>query len=360
MRGTSTHRLRLVRLVLVCLTPLLNVVGAALTYKGVDWSSVTVEEKAGTKFKTANGTLAPLETILASSGVNTVRQRVWVNPSGGTYGLEYNLALAKRAKAAGLGVYVNLHYSDTWADPAHQTIPAGWPTDIEKLVSKLYDYTLQVANAFQKQEVAPTIISIGNEITPGFLWPTGKTPSFRNIARLLHSASAAIADSTLSPKPRIMIHLDNGWSWGTQQYFYQKVLAEGPLVASDFDMMGVSYYPFYSPNATLANLKSSLTNMASTWGKELVVVETDWPTSCPSPKYAFPSDAKGIPFTAAGQTRWMQEVAAVVASVKNGRGLFYWEPAWTRNAGLGSSCANNLMVSQDGRALSSLSVFSGI
>ena len=358
MRATSILSSQLLGSAVLRLLPLLQVSGAALTYKGVDWSSVTVEERAGTKYKTANGSVAQLEIILASNGVNTVRQRLWVNPTGGTYGLEYNLALAKRAKAAGLGVYLNLHYSDTWADPAHQTIPSGWPSDLEKLASKLYDYTLEVSNAFQKQDLAPTIISIGNEITPGLLWPTGKTPSYRNIARLLKAASTAIGDSTLRPKPRIMIHIDNGWSWGTQEYFYQKVLGEGPLLASDFDMMGVSYYPFYSPNATLANLKSSLTNMANTWGKELVVVETDWPTSCPSPKYAFPSDSKGIPFSAAGQTRWMQEVAAIVAAVKNGKGLFYWEPAWIRNAGLGSSCANNLMVSQDGRALSSMSVFS--
>lgn len=157
-----------------------------------------------------------------------------------------------------------------------------------------------------------------------------------------------------------MIHLDNGWNWGTQQYWYNTVLSQGLLLTSDFDIMGVSHYPFYNSQATLANLKSSLANMASKWGKTLIVAETDWPISCPSPAYQFPSDASSIPFSAAGQTTWMQNVAKVVASVSGGAGLFYWEPAWIDNANLGSSCANNLMVDSSGKALSSLAVFSSI
>jgi arabinogalactan endo-1,4-beta-galactosidase len=93
---------------------------AALTYKGVDWSSLLVEEAAGKTYKTTSGTTALLESILKSSGVNTVRQRLWVNPSDENYNLAYNIKLAQRAKAAGLAVYLDLHFSDTWADPAHQ------------------------------------------------------------------------------------------------------------------------------------------------------------------------------------------------------------------------------------------------
>jgi arabinogalactan endo-1,4-beta-galactosidase len=138
------------------------------------------------------------------------------------------------------------------------------------------------------------------------------------------------------------------------------VLKQDTLVSSDFDMMGVSFYPFYSASATLSALKSSLTNMANTWGKELAVVETNWPTSCPSPKYAFPSDIKSIPFSAAGQTTFITDVASVVSGVSRGVGLFYWEPAWIHNANLGSSCADNTMFSQSGQALSSLAVFQRI
>lgn len=189
----------------------LSAANAALTYKGVDWSSVIVEERAGVSYKNVNGNPLPLEQILVENGVNTVRQRVWVNPRDGNYNLDYNIALAKRAKAVGLGVYIDFHYSDTWADPAQQTIPAGWPTDIDNLSWKLYNYTLDAANRFQDEGIQPTIVSLGNEIRPGLLWPTGRIENWGNIARLLNSAAWGIKDSRLNPKPKIMIHLDNGW-----------------------------------------------------------------------------------------------------------------------------------------------------
>ena len=88
---------------------------AALTYKGVDWSSLLVEEEAGITYSNAAGAVQPLETILKNSGVNIVRQRLWNNPSDGNYDLAYNLELAQRANAAGLDVYLDFHFSDTWA-----------------------------------------------------------------------------------------------------------------------------------------------------------------------------------------------------------------------------------------------------
>ncbi|KAF3359838.1 Arabinogalactan endo-beta-1 like protein [Verticillium longisporum] len=332
---------------------------AALTYRGVDWSSTLIEERAGIKY-TNGGSAQPLEQILKANGVNSVRQRIWVNPSNGDYNLDYNLNLAKRAKAQGLSVYLTLHFSDTWADPAHQAIPSGWPSGIDDLSWRLYNYTKEVSNAFQKAGVPPAIISIGNEITSGLLFPTGKTSNFYNVARLLSSASWGIKDSTLSPKPKIMIHLDRAWDWNVQEYFYTQVLAAGPLAAGDFDQMGVSYYPFYGSGATLSALRTTLNNMASKWGKEIVVAELNWPTSCPSPAQPFPSDLRDIPFSAQGQTTFIQRVADVVSKVNKGKGLYYWEPAWMNNQALGSSCPSNTLFSWPGKALSSLSVFKNI
>lgn len=190
------------------------------------------------------------------------------------------------------------------------------------------------------------------------LFPLGSTASsFSNIARLLHSASAAIKDSNLSTTPKILIHLDNGWNWVTQKWWYTTLLAQGTFLTSDFDIMGVSFYPFYNPGATFTALKTSLTNMASTWAKMIVVSETNWPVSCPSPAYSFPSDQTSIPKSAPGQTTFVQSVASVVSSISTGGGVFYWEPAWTMNANLGSSCADNLMFDWSGVARSSLAVF---
>lgn len=96
------------------------VLGDSITYKGADISSLLMLEESGQTYKTTGGVTTALEEILASSGVNSVRQRVWVDPSDGNYNLDYNLKLAKRVKAAGMGVYLDLHLSDTWADPSHQ------------------------------------------------------------------------------------------------------------------------------------------------------------------------------------------------------------------------------------------------
>ena len=319
-------------MLLITIVPaLFALCSAALTYKGVDWSSLLIEEGAGHTYKNAAGTTQPLETILKGSGVNTVRQRLWVNPSDGNYNLAYNVKLAKRAKAAGLNVYLDMHFSDTWADPGHQTTPAAWQKyDVDDLAWEVYNYTLATMNSFQSNGVPLSIVAIGNEITAGMLFPLGqlsKSGGPYNTARFLHSASAGIKDSTISPKPLIMIHLDNGWNYNTQSSWYNNILGQGPLTASDYDIQGVSYYPFYNSAATLASLKSSLTSMRSKYGRQVQVVETDWPTSCPNPAYAFPSDAKSIPFSAAGQTQWIQSVANEVNSA-GGNGLFYWEPAW--------------------------------
>ncbi|KEY70068.1 hypothetical protein S7711_07854 [Stachybotrys chartarum IBT 7711] len=343
-------------LVVACLVPAC----AALQYRGVDWSSVRVEENAGIRYTTTSGTQQPLEQILASSGVNSVRQRIWVNPAGGVYNLDYNIDIARRAQARGLDVYIDLHLSDTWADPAHQTIPSGWPSDINNLSWRLYNYTRDVSDRLAAAGIRPSIISVGNEIRGGLLWPTGRYDQFYNMARLLNSGSWGIKDSNLNPKPRIMLHLDNGWDWGLQNWFYTELLAQGPLLLSDFDMMGVSFYPFYGPDATLANLRTTLNNMANRWGKEIVVAETNWPTSCPSPAFQFPSDVRDIPFTEAGQRTFIQRVASIVSGVRGGVGLYYWEPAWVNNQALGSSCSSNTMFAWPGRALSSLSVFSSI
>lgn len=93
---------------------------ASLQYRGADISSLIVEEDAGISYKDVNGDTEKLEDILAGHGVNTIRQRLWVNPSDGIYGLDYNLELAARMVDAGMKIYLDMHFSDTWADPSDQ------------------------------------------------------------------------------------------------------------------------------------------------------------------------------------------------------------------------------------------------
>lgn len=250
---------------------------AALTHKGVDWSSLLVEEAAGHTFTGLDGKKAPLETILSANGITTVRQRLWANPLDKKYNLDYNLRLAKRTRAANLNLYLDLHLSDTWADPSHQTPPAGWPStsDIDALAWRTYNYTLAVSNTFADASIPVSLLSLGNEITAGALFPAGQLSTSNgpyNLARLLHSAAAGVKDSKLSPKPKLMLHLDDGWDLAKQEWWYDLLLKQGPLTKADFDVQGVSYYPFYNPKATLGSLKSSPAGLKKKYGKEVMVV----------------------------------------------------------------------------------------
>lgn len=220
----------------------INLAFAAIPLKGVDWSSVLAEEKVGHTYSSADGVKAPLENILVASGVNTVRQRVWV--TDGDYGLDYNLAIAKRAHAAGLTIYLDFHYSVSWADPGKQYTPPQWAGyDLGDLKWAVYNYTLDTMNAFASNGIPLGLVSIGNEVTNGLLWPVGSIRQPSNVAAILHSASAGVKDSKLDTQPKILIHLDNGWNYDTQQWWYDTVLAAGDLSPSDYDVQAVSYYP---------------------------------------------------------------------------------------------------------------------
>lgn len=221
-------------------------------------------------------------------------------------------------------------------------------------------------NAFHTAKIPLALVSIGNEIRAGMLWPLGSLDSSSssyspaNVARLLHSASAGIKDSSLTPQPKILVHLDNGWNAETQEWWYDLILSpNNAFTSADYDVQAVSFYPFYNSAATMSALQKSLEGLKGKYGKDVMVVETNWPQKCSKPEVAFPEDVRDLTFSAEGQREWMEEVAGVVEGV-GGSGVWYWEPAWLANAGLGSSCENNLMFDAEGRALSSLEVFKSL
>ncbi|KAJ3045100.1 hypothetical protein HDV00_011825 [Rhizophlyctis rosea] len=282
-----------------------------------------MEQQRSAVFQDVNGNTADAIKILKNGGSNYVRLRVW---TAGEYTIDNAIALAKRAKALGMGILLDPHYSDTWADPSHQTTPSGWPTTLSGLNTQIYTYTKDLVSKFAAAGVPVDIIQIGNEIRAGLLWPVGKTPAFNSISQLLNSGLNGAKDGNPSKPPQIMVHIDNGWNWGEQQYFWDNVQVQGALTLDKVDYMGVSYYPFYDTGATLSAFKSSLTNMINRYKRPIVVAETDWPASTCSNAVSEPS----IPLTAAGQTQWMQQVAKVICGLPSGmgKGVFYWEPTW--------------------------------
>ncbi|TID21569.1 arabinogalactan endo-1-4-beta-galactosidase protein [Venturia nashicola] len=322
---------------------------SALKWKTHDISSLLVEEANGTSYQDVNGKTMPLETIIKNGGANSVRIRLWVGPADGNYNLEYALKLAARVKAAGLGIHLNLHYSDTWADPGKQGKPAAWSSlSTTALVEQVKSYTKSVLDAFAAHSMDVQLISLGNEIRAGLLWPNGKWDQFPTMAKLLHAGVAGVKASKISSKPKIMLHLDRGYDWSTQEWFYDNLIAAN-FDLSSIDVQGVSCYPFWDKtNSTLANFKTNMYNMAAKYKKAIVCTETDWPTKCTKASDNIPpSLTEAFPFSAAGQKAWMKALAAIVKGIPGGlgKGVMYWEPAWVNNPSLGSACESSVLFS---------------
>ncbi|MDY3915970.1 MAG: glycosyl hydrolase 53 family protein, partial [Selenomonadaceae bacterium] len=122
--------------------------------KGADLSMVPTLEANGAQFKDVDGTPKDVLQIFKEHGVNWVRFRIWNDPKmgGGDTDEAKALAMTKRAKALGLKVLIDFHYSDFWADPAKQAKPQAWEDhDKDQLVKDVYDYTAKVLKDFQAQ-----------------------------------------------------------------------------------------------------------------------------------------------------------------------------------------------------------------
>ena len=236
-----------------------------------------------------------------------------------------------------------MHLSDTWADPDHQAIPSAWSTtSVSGLASELRTYVSSTLKSFNAGGVKLEILALGNEIVGGMLFPLGEISSndFTNFATLWAAARAGVDDAVASgvTKPQIMIHLNNGWDKATLTWWFQGLFGTGIVTASDVDVFGFSFYPFYGTDATISNLQSALEALASTYSKPMYIAETDWPNSCSGVDLS-----ESYPVSAAGQTEWVQDIITTVQGVKNGAGIFYWEPAFINDTSLGSDCTSAIL-----------------
>ncbi|ETP53042.1 hypothetical protein F442_02043 [Phytophthora nicotianae P10297] len=123
-------------------------------------------------------------------------------------------------------------------------------------------------------------------------------------------------------KPEIMIHVDNGWNHTT--YFNDR-FATGTVTPDDVDVLGFSFYPFYSVIAAIEALNLSLTQFAKDYNKPLYVVETDWPVACENVTLS-----ENFTVSPAGQTQWVTAGTNVLEGLPHnlGAGIFYWEPGF--------------------------------
>jgi len=335
-------------------------------WRGADVSFLPQVEAGGGVY-TDGGVAGDLFEILAGHGVNLIRLRLWHTPGDGWYDLDQTLAMAQRAHDAGQSVLLNFHYSDTWADPAHQTKPAAWAAlPFATLVDSVRVRTRDVLQAMIAQGTPPVMVQFGNEITPGILWDDGRvggtfnTPEqWAQLGQLLDAAVEGVeAACAPNPRPLIMIHSDRGGDNGGCRWFFGNLLAQGV----DFDIIGLSYYPWW--HGTLADLEANMDDLAPRFGKDLIVVETAYPwtlgwfddthNSIGLPEQLLP----GYPDTPAGQHAFLDAVFAIVNDVPGdrGRGVVYWAPEFITSPGLGSPRENLALFDETGEVLPALYV----
>ncbi len=316
---------------------------------GADVSALTVHEKLGVAYR-ENGKEKDCLALLVSRGFNCFRLRLFVAPTQvetEVNDLDYTLALARRIKASGAKVLLDLHYSDTWADPAKQFKPDAWKKlSDEQLRDKVRDYTRATLLAFVKEGLAPDYVQIGNEITNGLLWPTGQVEFARpddsaawdRLAGLLKAGSQGLADAFANKGdvPKIILHIESTGNNARTSWWIRN--AQDRQVP--FDLLGFSFYPEW--HGTPADLSSTLAAAAQLSGKPVLVTETAYPWKTDSHW----KEAKQMnwPLTPQGQLAFLREVDAVVRSLPEGqgRGVFYWYPEAVQVYGLhtwvGGSC----------------------
>lgn len=282
--------------------------GSALAQfaKGADVSWISQQESNGYTFHNASGVQTDFFQLLKNTGVNAVRLRVWVNPSGGWSDGADTLYKAQRAAAQGMRIMIDFHYSDSWADPGQQTKPAAWTNhSTSQLASDVYAHTQDILNYLKSNGITVSWVQVGNEINSGLLWPEGKTSNFSNIASFVNSGYNAA--KTVYPNAPVILHLANGYDNATFRWFFDSLKSAG----GKWDAIGMSHYP---PAASWQSyneqIYTTMQNMVTRYGSPVIVTEVgmDWQQA--GTAYSMLADL----------------IAKNKALGSNGLGVFYWEP----------------------------------
>lgn len=240
---------------------------------GADISFLPQLEAAGKKFYDGNQEKNALQ-ILKAHGFNYIRLRIFNQPAAdsgyapgqGFCDLAHTLQMAQRIHSAGMQWLLDFHYSDTWADPGKQFMPAAWRhLNFQELKAAVYQYTRQVLLALQAQGTLPNMVQVGNEINHGILWPAGSIQHPDSLAQLLQAGIAAV--KSVNPAIVIMLHIALGGQNDESVFFLNQMIARGV----HFDVIGLSYYPQW--HGSLDDLQYNLTDLVHRYGKDVVVVE---------------------------------------------------------------------------------------
>lgn len=320
----------------------------------VDISSLPEIRNANPVFYDRDGNTGDFLTILRSSGVNTIRLRLWVHPETAHSGFEEVKAFSNELKSKGFKTWLSLHYSDTWADPGKQETPALWQqADFNGLKDSVENYTKRVMEQMQ-----PDYIQVGNEINPGFLHPKGEiTANKTQFLGLMETAIDAVRN--YSPQTKIIIHFAGiqGATW-----FFNTISS------LDYDIIGLSYYPIWH-GKDLNQLKNTMIQLSNTHQKQILIAETAYPFTLGWNDWT--NNIVGLdeqlilpeyPATLEGQRAFVGKITDIIVNeVEGGIGFCYWGAeliAWKGSQATDASpWENQALFNFGNRALPALEVF---
>ena len=319
-------------------------------YVGGDISLLPTYEEHGANYMDKDGQkITDMLSFLKKQGMNAMRVRLFVDPNNATQAekgqgvcqnLDYVKELGRRIKQAGLSLMLDFHYSDTWADPSKQWTPKEWLglTD-DQLYTMIYDYTKDCLQQMVEAGATPDFIQTGNEISYGMLYGKGiilkdvynnneRTTEYQSesntykkcyinsddnwprFIKLLQNAGLACRE--ICPEAKIIIHTERAGQVNVLTAIYNK------LTEVDYDIIGLSYYPYYHGNLTTLN--NSLTQLESQFpSKKIMVVET----GC-AYHFKVGENDQGYPLTYEGQRQFTADLIATLKAHQNVNGLFWW------------------------------------
>ena len=291
--------------------------------RGFDASAVDYYEQnkminGGSVWYDTDRTQKEFFQILKAHGVNTVRLRIWNDPSSGfavdgtnddnppdgDNTLARTLKMASRIKKAGLKLMLDFHYSDYWTDPSKQIVPKAWQEknlgSVDEVALELYNYTKSVLVSLKSIGVSPDYVQVGNEINSGILVHTGAaytsgkwlgsgtfdyagTPS-TNLSTYFAAGTKAVRD-VCGNDAKVIAHLSISpkTNLSTILNSFKSLSYGGTSV--DYDLIGLSYYPFEESHGTVADMRNIVSSWKSVYGKDVFIAEIASPWNATDSSY---------------------------------------------------------------------------
>lgn len=277
---------------------------------GADVSWVTEMEHNGLKFYTPGEDRQEMELMQLlrdHCGVNSIRLRVWVNPADGWNSIDDVVVKARRADRLGMRLMIDFHFSDTWADPGHQAMPAAWEgLSLDGACKAVAAHVRQTLFALQNVGVTPEWVQVGNETTPGMMLPMGSVDNPEQLTALNNAGYDAV--KSVCPDAKVIVHLDGG----NDQWRYDRMFDLLENNGGKYDIIGMSLYPYWAEQAgetggwekVADDCIANIEHCRQKYGKPVMICEI------------------GAPYNEA------EDCKALIAKMMktNVEGIFYWEP----------------------------------